>query len=267
MRSLQIAIFLTVILPDMIVVGIVGGKDAKIEDFPYVAQIQQREKQKDPWTNFCTAVILSEDWIITSALCLQAPMINRRVLAGFVDISDPNKQIRTIKHVKRHPHFDRKFKIDKDDAVFENDIAVLELDTPFTFGPTCNKLPYSTSKDVVDKNRCRISGWGGIDINETDAEILQYTDISVLTLDECDQLTEAPLVNSQICAIDKNLEKQACYGDGGGPLTCLAGKTRVLCGLFSWLYTFCDGDNPFAYTNVTHYASWIKRETGIEGFP
>lgn len=56
-------------------------------------------------------------------------------------------------------------------------------------------------------------------------------------------------------------------GDGGGPLTCLAGKTRVLCGLFSWLYTFCDGDNPFAYTNVTHYASWIKRETGIEGFP
>lgn len=58
-----------------IVVGIVGGKDAKIEDFPYVAQIQQREKQKDPWTNFCTAVILSEDWIITSALCLQAPYV------------------------------------------------------------------------------------------------------------------------------------------------------------------------------------------------
>ncbi|CAC5395515.1 unnamed protein product [Mytilus coruscus] len=83
----------------------------------------------------------------------------------FVDVSDPNKQIRTIKHVKRHPYFDIKFKFDNDDAVFENDIAVLELDTPFTFGPKCNKLPYSTSKNVVDKNSCRISGWGGIDIN------------------------------------------------------------------------------------------------------
>ncbi|CAC5422312.1 unnamed protein product [Mytilus coruscus] len=58
-----------------------------------------------------------------------------------------------------------KFKFDKDDAIFENDIAVLELDSTFTFEPKCNEIPYSTRKDT-DTNTCRISGWRGVNIND-----------------------------------------------------------------------------------------------------
>ncbi|CAC5422310.1 unnamed protein product [Mytilus coruscus] len=270
MKGILVVIILTAILPDKIVVGIAGGEDAAIEDFPYVARIEARDRKGEPWEDWCTAVILSETRLLTIARCLEDPLINRRVLAGFSDISDPNKQIRTIKHQKKHPHFDRKFKDKNDDALWENDIAVIELHTPLTFGPTCTSIPYSTSSDSVDLDMCQIAGWGEIDSDGTEPENLQFAkDITILTTEECRQLnTPTKFVDTQICVIDENRKIQPCFGDNGGPLTCkTTDGTSVLSGIFAWQYATCNGNRSTAYTNIPLYASWIKRQTDIEGYP
>ncbi|XP_076105774.1 complement factor D-like [Mytilus galloprovincialis] len=259
------------LLVTKIVVGIAGGEDADIEDFPYVARIEARDRKGEPWEDWCTAVILSETWLLTIARCLEDPLINRRVLAGFSDISDPNIQIRTIKHQKKHPHFDRKFKEKNDDALWENDIAVIELHTPLTFGPTVTSIPYSTSSDSVDLDNCQIAGWGEIDSNGTEPENLQFAeDITVLTTEECRQLnTDTPFVETQICVIDENRKIQPCFGDNGGPLACKTTdgtSTTVLSGIFAWQYTTCNANRSTVYTNIPLYADWIERQTGIEGY-
>ncbi|VDI55323.1 Hypothetical predicted protein [Mytilus galloprovincialis] len=263
--------FLAFLVELKIVVGIAGGEDADIEDFPYVARIEARDRKGEPWEDWCTAVILSETWLLTIARCLEDPLINRRVLAGFSDISDPNIQIRTIKHQKKHPHFDRKFKEKNDDALWENDIAVIELHTPLTFGPTVTSIPYSTSSDSVDLDNCQIAGWGEIDSNGTEPENLQFAeDITILTTEECRELNpDTPFVETQICVIDENRKIQPCFGDNGGPLACKTTdgtSTTVLSGIFAWQYTTCNANRSTVYTNIPLYADWIERQTGIEGY-
>ncbi|CAC5387174.1 unnamed protein product [Mytilus coruscus] len=57
-------------------------------------------------------------------------------------------------------------------------------------------------------------------------------------------------------------------GDNGGPLTCkTTDGTTVLNGIFAWQYATCNGNRSTAYTNNPNYACWLKRQTGIEGYP
>ncbi|XP_052075425.1 cationic trypsin-3-like [Mytilus californianus] len=196
----------------------------------------------------------------------EARMINRRVRCGFEDLSDPNKQIRTIKNFKINPRFDRNVK-DDDDVQFDNNIAVIKLHTPLKFGPRCQSISYTTIKGSDGLNNCQISGWGYIDANENEAETLQFADTSVLSNAECNDLADPTVPKSQICAYDFENIKQACNGDAGGPLTCERNGSRVLVGVFAWLYNVCNAEKPFVYSAVAYYTSFIEKWTGIKGIP
>ncbi|CAC5387163.1 unnamed protein product [Mytilus coruscus] len=203
----KMTVIVTAFMPDK-TTKIVAGNDGAIEDFPFIAEIQRRARRQEPWEHWCGAVILSETMLVTSAACLKGPMINRRVRCGFEDLSDPNKQIRTIKNFKINPRFDRNVK-DDDDVQFDNNIAVIKLHTPLKFGPRCQSISYTTIKGSDGLNNCQISGWGYIDANETEAETLQFADISVLSNAECNDLADPTVPKSQICAYDFENIKQA----------------------------------------------------------
>ncbi|XP_071177607.1 chymotrypsinogen A-like [Mytilus edulis] len=246
---------------------IVAGNDGAIEDFPFIAEIQQRAKRQEPWRHWCGAVIISENMLVTSAACLRGPMVNRRVRCGFENFADPNKQIRTIKHFKIFPHFDRN--VNDDIGVqFDNNIGVIELHTPLKFGPRCQSIPYTTIKGSDGFKNCQISGWGYIDANKTESpDTLQFADISVLSNTKCNDLVDPIIPKTQICTYDFDNKKQPCNGDAGGPLTCEINGRRVLVGVFAWLFNECDAKNPSFYSHVAYYTSFIEKWTGITGIP
>ncbi|VDI74358.1 Hypothetical predicted protein, partial [Mytilus galloprovincialis] len=242
---------------------IVAGNDAAIEDFPFIAVVEGRAKRQDPWKHYCSAVIISETMLVTSAACIRGPKVNRRVKCGLENFSDKNIQIRTIKHSKIHPHYNWNVK-DEFGVQFDNNIAVIELHSPLNFGPKCQSISYTTIKGCGGFKNCQISGWGFIDDNKTETETLQFADISVISNAECNDLVDPKVPKRQICTYDN--KKQPCNGDAGGPLTCEINGRRVLVGVFGWLYD-CDAKNPTFYTHVAYYTSFIEKWTGITGIP
>lgn len=72
------------------------------------------------------------------------------------------------------------------------------------------------------------------------------------------------LHNSFMCAGGEE-GKDACIGDGGGPLMCLmsSGEERYFqAGIVSWGIGCGKEDVPGVYTDVEKITEWIKRELG-----
>ncbi|XP_052073364.1 plasma kallikrein-like [Mytilus californianus] len=257
----KLAVIITALMPDK-TTQIVAGNDACIEDFPFIAEIQRREKRRDPWEHWCGAVILSETWLLTSAACFEGRIKNMRVRCGFDDLSDPKKQIRTIKRFTIHPRYNM-----NENFQFDNNIAVIKLRTPLKFGPRCRNISYTTIKGSDGLKNCQVSGWGFVDAKRTEADTLQFADISVLSNTKCNDLASPTVPKNQICAYDCKNIQQACNGDGGGPLTCERKGSRVLVGVFAWQYNVCNAEKPFVYSAVAYYTSLIEKWTGIKGIP
>ncbi|XP_071177331.1 serine protease 55-like [Mytilus edulis] len=242
---------------------IVAGKDGDIEDFPFSAQIQRRESRQDPWINWTGATILSRYWLVTSVASKKGPIKNMRIRFGFDDLSARNKQIRTVRRFVIHPRYK------EDETVqYDNNIALIKLRRPLKFGPKINSISYTTIKGIRGLKNCQISGWGFIDRNKTESpDTLQFARISLISNTKCNDLASPKVPKNQICAYDYKNKRQACNGDGGGPLTCKRRGKRVLIGVFSWLYDYCHAEKPFAYSSLAYYTSFIEKVTGIKGTP
>ncbi|CAG2204505.1 TMPRSS9 [Mytilus edulis] len=209
---------------------IVAGNNGTIEDFPFIAEIQQRAKHQKAWRHWCGAVIISETMLITSAACLRGPNVK-----------------------------------DDNGVQFDNNIGVIELHTPLKFGPRCQSISYTTIKGSDGFKNCQISGWGYIDANKTETDTLQFADISVLSNAKCNDLVDPIIPKSQICTFDFDNKKQPCNGDAGGPLTCEINGSRFLVGVFAWLFNDCDAKNPSFYSHTTQIVA--GNDAAIEDFP
>lgn len=55
--------------------------------------------------------------------------------------------------------------------------------------------------------------------------------------------------------------KDACKGDGGGPMVCERGGTWQVVGLVSWGIGCGQNGIPGVYVKVGHYVDWIRQVT------
>jgi len=65
------------------------------------------------------------------------------------------------------------------------------------------------------------------------------------------------LVGTQLCAFDRNYEKDACQGDSGGPFGTQIDERHYLVGITSFGLS-CGSAIPGIYTNVTSYLDYIE---------
>lgn len=157
-------------------------------------------------------------------------------------------------------------------GTLDNDLAILKLEHPVEW----TKFPHISPACLPDKytdyagQRCWTTGWGKDAFGDYGKyqNILKEVDVPVLPHGQCQQqLRQTRLgynyeLNPGFLCAGGEEGKDACKGDGGGPLVCERGGTWQLVGVVSWGIGCGQAGVPGVYVKVAHYLDWISQITG-----
>ncbi|XP_063698136.1 transmembrane protease serine 9 [Culicoides brevitarsis] len=241
---------------------IVGGVDAKENEFPFIASLTKRGR------HFCGASIVNERFLLTAGHCLCSGTnkimkptsfkatigLHRQPL--FPKSSEPYQV--AIKSITVHPQY-----VCSD---VQNDIALLELQEPLKLtnsDQSCCLPPQSASITDNDNRSVTVMGWGWDNEDVTigqKPEILQKAAVTVISNEECQKSYAANnrqnvISATQLCAGKLEGGTDACWADSGGPLI---DENRILIGIVSTGVGCGRAGLPGIYTRVSQFTSWIN---------
>lgn len=258
---------------------VVGGKNVPISFAPWqVALVDPRAP--DAWQGqFCGGSIISTEWIVTAAHCLDdgaqvTSTSHVRILAGDATLSSASGSVsplRTVRTIVIHPSYDGTMSED-------HDIALIRLDSPLTFRRgSLEAIALPTAK-ASGGTTARISGWGatwmfdesynGLNVYGTPLypTRLQGTTVTVQADGVCSSELSSRGVGASwnattmLCAKTPNWTRDTCFGDSGGPLATSTRSGWELSGVTSWGLG-CAWASSGVYVNVANYRSWIEATT------
>ncbi|KAK7071106.1 hypothetical protein SK128_012837 [Halocaridina rubra] len=174
----------------------------------------------------------------------------------------PHQDIQ-VEEIVIHPDFEPR-------ALF-NDIALLFLKEEASKAPNINHMCITEDINEVIASECVINGWGknGFEEGGEYQKIMKSLTLPVVDQEICQtQLRRTRLGRyfrlhpSFICA-GGELGKDACTGDGGGPLACPRKEdpTRyLLVGITAWGIGCGQDGIPGVYASIPANHNWIKSE-------
>ncbi|CAB3381521.1 Hypothetical predicted protein [Cloeon dipterum] len=200
----------------------------------------------------CGGVIISENWVLTTATCMKSNTY-ARIATSTIDISNPGI-IYKSDIVEFHPDFDQ--------FAHSNDIALVK--TKFKMNLSQFASPISLPDEPPALNQTgEIAGWG-LEHYEgpSFSSKLRTTGLTIMDREECRSIfaqENVQLGEDQFCARSYT-GGAACRGDEGGSFG--RRNPNVLWGLIST--NFCTLDNfPTAITDIYIHREWIRNITGI----
>ncbi|XP_066584562.1 chymotrypsin-2-like [Prorops nasuta] len=224
--------------------------DAEAFEFPF--QISLQDKQT--YFHFCGGTVINKKFALTAAHCVNDKKASDvLIIAGVL-----NKQSfvysREIYQFIVHEEFNR-------DGQWGNDIAIIELDTYFEITPRIGDVRLPSKNDTFElKDTYVLSGWGTIRGHPQINDMLQRTELVLTEQGYCRQMYDELKINvsdTNICALDPESAKAACYGDDGGPLT----RNGTLVGVLLFAVGCIETKYPILFTSVLPYLDWIKNNT------
>ncbi|XP_054286272.1 uncharacterized protein LOC129002466 isoform X1 [Macrosteles quadrilineatus] len=241
--------------------------DSEFGEYPWQVAILKKDPQESVYV--CGGTLIDHQHVLTAAHCVKSyTNFDLRVRLGEWDV---NHDVEFYPYVERdvsalhvHPEFYA--------GTLFNDIALLRLDHPVDFqqsphiSPACLPEPHSEYAG----HRCWTTGWGKDAFGDYGKyqNILKEVDVPVVSHHQCQaQLQQTrlgydfKLHPGFICAGGEE-GKDACKGDGGGPMVCERGGTWQLVGVVSWGIGCGQYGVPGVYVKVAHYLDWIRQLTG-----
>ncbi|XP_046964189.1 trypsin, alkaline C-like [Vanessa cardui] len=224
---------------------IVGGSDANIEDYPFMAVI----------------LVSNEDYIqIRFQPFCGGSLITTRAVLTAAHSTTFFLQIISECDLAHHSHPGYAW------PDLYHDIAILKLATPAVLSNRVALAPIAGPNYIVpDNSTVTATGWGVLEYGGEPSDILQQVDIKKVNHDICRENyaelqsllgeLEVPNVTSEmVCAGILGVGgKDACQGDSGGPLL----HQGVIIGVTSWGHQCAHPKYPGVYVNVLSYTSWI----------
>ncbi|XP_045517203.1 uncharacterized protein LOC123709724 [Pieris brassicae] len=241
--------------------------DSEFGEYPWQAAILKKDPKESVYV--CGGTLIDGLHIMTAAHCIKSHKgFDLRVRLGEWDV---NHDVEFYPYIERdvisvhvHPQYYA--------GTLDNDLAVLKLDHPVEW----TKYPHISPACLPDKytdfsgQRCWTTGWGkdAFGSNGKYQNILKEVDVPILSHGVCQQqLRQTRLgynyeLNPGFVCAGGEEGKDACKGDGGGPLVCERGGTWQLVGVVSWGIGCGQPGVPGVYVKVAHYLDWISQITG-----
>lgn len=238
--------------------------DAEFGEYPWQAAVLKKEGLDNVY--ICAGTLVDQSHVLTAAHCVKGyAASDLRIRLGEYDVNQDSEF---------YPYYESDANgvfINPDfySGNLINDLAVIRLSRPVDFirnphiSPIC--LP-ARGQDFTGQ-RCWVSGWGkdGFGDNGQYQSVLKEVDLTVISPPQCQQrLRQTRLGPSyqlhpgMICAGGEQ-GKDACKGDGGGPLACQGRDGRyLLAGLVSWGIGCGNPGVPGVYVNIPYYLDWIS---------
>ena len=230
---------------------IVGGSPTTIEEVPHQVSLEAYG------FSFCGGSIISEDWVVTAGHCsINYPSKWMSVRAGSTQFSTGGTVHPVVKLI-RHENYTTNFH-----GIPENDIALLQVETPFLLGKSRQPIAlFEQDEEVEEGALCTITGWGSVIEGGSTSKDLRTVDLPIISKKVCNAAYSSfgGIPKNQICAAYPKGGKDACQGDSGGPLT-VGGR---LAGIVSWGNGCAREGYPGAYTEVAAYRNWILKNSDI----
>ncbi|XP_068081846.1 anionic trypsin-2 [Anabrus simplex] len=234
---------------------IIGGRNARVGEFPYQISLQRKDYFWDGAQHICGGAIIDEHHVLTAAHCLYGQFqAQLRVVAGVLNVTntlEPTRVSLTLAQVYLHEGF-----------VFEtllNDIALIRVDGGFPLNSPVISAISLQEDHLLPSVMCIVSGWGNTLVNSIHyPHILQALYVPLISQDICVasyvNIAEGGIEPGMFCAGYVKGGKDACLGDSGGPLQC----GGLLTGIVSWGNDCALPKYPGVYTEVAYYKDWIK---------
>ncbi|KXJ23520.1 Plasma kallikrein [Exaiptasia diaphana] len=238
---------------------IVGGKKARKGAWPW--QITMKYKNKSD-LNYCGGSIIARDWIVTAAHCFSKSRNPRdyTVTIGEHNLKDTDgdEQKIAIKKIICHPRYNE-YKHHK----FDYDVALLKLKTNITYTDMVRPICLPTKRFSPGTN-CYVTGWGYLFETEPGPSVLRQAIVPLISQKDCEKNfkdQDHPISSRMLCAGKaKGGANDACEGDSGGPLSCMASSGAwELAGVVSWGVGCASKDRYGVYANMENLKGWIKR--------
>ncbi|ODM90952.1 Serine protease easter [Orchesella cincta] len=270
---------------------IVGGEDASILEYPFLARIGYYSFEEETIKYLCAGTVINNRYILTAAHCTQEINLDDYE-PRVIRLAEKDKHCDEIygcsspvdieiEKIIPHPNYSKRDK--------SNDIALIRVaeDIPFEknifIKPVC--LPfvddYGLSKEDVDTNlsqyedtgkgEAKVAGWGKTRwTNREGSSSLLQVNLPILSQKQCQKSyqnnTRVIISEKQLCAGGER-KKDSCSGDSGGGLFLLQ-KVPIMpkfktakyfqFGVVSFGPTQCGvGGLPGVYSRVSEYRNWI----------
>ena len=236
---------------------ITGGTTAPLSDFPWQVYYISGDGR-------CGGSIIADNWVVTAAHCTKdqfgnsIPVTKMFIKAG---ANNPRNSLEGITYIVNEVIVHEKY----NDQTHDNDIAVLRLQQPInpSYGTPIKLI---TSQDVAYGATnpgvlSWVTGWGSVQVNpNVFPTSLQKVQLPIVTNVQA-SLVWSSIPATSVMAGYLNGNKDACFGDSGGPMAVPVFGEYKLAGIVSWGSQNC---NTYGgYTRVSAMESWIREKTGI----
>ncbi|XP_073980087.1 uncharacterized protein isoform X1 [Rhodnius prolixus] len=245
---------------------IVGGKGATFGEWPWQVLVREATWLGLFTKNKCGGVLITNRYVITAAHCQPGRFLASLIAVfGDFDISGEVESKRSVsRNVRRvivHRHYDA--------ATFENDIALLELDTPVEYDQHIVPICMPEDDEDFTGKVATVSGWGRLKYGGGVPSILQEVQVPIMENNVCQEMFHTAghsktILQSFICAGYANGQRDSCEGDSGGPLMIERPDGRwVLAGTVSHGIKCAAPYLPGVYMRTTYYKPWLQTITGV----
>ncbi|KAL4112757.1 hypothetical protein QTP88_016490 [Uroleucon formosanum] len=240
--------------------------DSEFGEYPWQVAILKKDPQESVYV--CGGTLIDSLHVLTAAHCVKTYQEqDLRVRLGEWDVNHDVEFYPYVETDVASMVIHREFYA----GTLYNDLAILRMDKPVDFSrnphisPAC--LPDAFS-DFTGQ-RCWTTGWGKDAFGDYGKyqNILKEVDVPVISNRQCEtQLQQTrlgydfKLHNGFLCAGGEE-GKDACKGDGGGPLVCERAGSWYLVGIVSWGVGCGQPGVPGVYVKVSQYLDWLKQIT------